>query len=107
MPMLTVTARVLRPAARGESRLVRRRFLREATRSERRVPIDVTEWGDERDDAAMAVSHPDDVPCAGCAAPHPSHRVLWVKRRTIGPCDCCLHWEWEAFGPCCTSLPLA
>ena len=104
---LTSAARSMRPAARGESRVVRRRFLREATRSERRAPIDLAEWGDERDDTAMAAPHPDDMECSCCDKQYPSHQMVWVKRRVAGPCDCCQHWEWEAFGLCCVSLPLS
>lgn len=84
-----------------ETSTVRQTIRRRANRAERYYPIfkQIAEWEDV--DVDIPMPSKDDVRCSGCRKEWPSHKVITVRRKTIGPCDCCEHWDEESFGPCC------
>lgn len=99
-------ARTLRAYAKVEFLpKARRMALRVANRLERREARKEIKLALVPDLEPVLVPHPDDETCHFCGSLQPSHRMAWVKQRTIGPCDCCEHWEEVPFCSKCFTAP--
>ena len=103
--MLTSVARMLRTDMTHQMLTAgaKRIFKRETNRSERRAPLGLEEYGTEEDDIILAKPFfaENDVVCSSCGSVSPEHRIIYVKRREWGPCDCCEHFSCEPICPDC------